>query len=115
MNVKLEAMVKKFENHCITHATGGGASYEDYERERGNLLSQPELLPHLPAWVSKCRSGGHFWALMKETSPTYAGRRKFIWESLHSTYQWIARGDNPLDTPVETMLKVVNSDTIANV
>jgi hypothetical protein len=110
----LSEILRKFEKTCVERATGGNATYEDYERERANVLGQPQLLPHLPSWVSRCRTGGQFWDLMKKTSAHWADRRTFIHDSLNTVHDWIERGGSGVHGSVDAMLKQVSSETIAS-
>jgi len=99
--------LEEFQQKCIELATGKGSEtpYEDYEQSRANLLSQPELLPRLPSWVSSCRYGSQFWSLMKRTSPTYQGRREFIWESLSPVFEYVELGiTEPASISLEALL-----------
>ncbi len=114
MDPKLSAALSKFEQTCIDRGTTGKATYEDYERERSNVMALPELLPHLPAWVSRCRTGGQFWDLMKKTSGTWAERRTFIHDSLNPVHEYIKRGGSAVQESVASMLMVVSSETIAS-
>ena len=64
---------------CIALATGQG-QYEDYKEARSCLLSQTLIRNKIPDWLIRCRYGGQFWELMKETSGTYQGPIQFIWK-----------------------------------
>lgn len=88
----LSRALKAFEDCTIAFATGGPAGYEEWEQARADLLSQPELLPLLPSWISTNRSGSQFWQFVKSTSSTYAGRREFIWSELAPLYDYVATG-----------------------
>jgi hypothetical protein len=87
----LQRSLKSFEDCTIAFATGGSA-YEEWEHARADLLSQPELLPLLPKWISSNRSGSQFWQFMKAQSDTYAGRREFIWTELAPLHEFVERG-----------------------
>lgn len=113
----LKIYLDDFQEKCIDLATGKGSKtpYEDYEYSRANLLSQPELLPRLPDWVSSCRYGGQFWSLIKRTSSTYQGRREFIWESLAPTFEYIERGAiEPSSISLESLLSDCTSTSITD-
>lgn len=112
MDPKLSAALRKFEKTCEDRATTS-TSNENYERDRTEVLALNELRPHLPAWVSRCRTGGQFWELMKKTSGTWADRRTFIHDSLNPVHEWIERSGPVVHDSVISMLTVVSSETIA--
>jgi hypothetical protein len=76
-------------------------------------MSEPTLIARLPDWVTKARFGSQFWSLMKETSSTYEGRRKFIYGSLAPVYDYIERkGTEPSSISFEDAIKNCNSKII---
>ena len=114
---QLKIHLKNFQEKCIDLATykGSETPYEDYEQARADLLSQPELLSRLPSWISQCRYGGQFWSLMKNTSPTYQGRREFIWGSLSSVFDYIERGvTEPPSLSLESLLADCTSTSVTD-
>lgn len=114
---QLRIHLDDFQKKCIDLSTGRGSetSYEDYEHSRANLLSQPELLPRLPHWVSSCRYGGQFWSLMKNTSSNYQGRREFIWESLSPVFDYVEQGfTEPSCMSLEALLSNCTSVSVVD-
>jgi hypothetical protein len=112
-NKKAAQMLTEFQNLCIDFATGTETKYEDYEESRNRVLAEPVLLHRLPDWVSKTRFGSQFWILMKETSSTYAGRRKFIYEFLSPVYDYLENsGIEPSSLSFEEALKNCDSKVI---
>ena len=81
-----------FQERTIDFATGGSASFEEWEGARADLLSMPELLPLIPQWAAAQRFGGQFWQFIKGKSGTYAGRREFIWAELSPLFDFIEKG-----------------------
>ncbi len=106
-------MATQFQDASIALATGGG-SYEEWERARDAVLSQPEFLRVLPEWVSRCRFGGQFWPLMKSQSGTYQGRREFLYESLAPLFE-VAESSTSRPTVeiVERLIRTCNSSTVS--
>ena len=99
---------------CIDLATGGDTSYEDYEYKRAELLSEPLLQPYFPEWLVRCRYGGQFWSLMKETSPTYQGRREFLWSDFEPLLEPIEkRGIEPASLSLKETLKKCSSKNVS--
>jgi len=75
----LAEKLESFQHLLATIATGGSYESGQYERMRGELLGDPAAAQHLPRFVRTCRSRAQFWEFIKHESPTYAGRRQFIW------------------------------------
>jgi hypothetical protein len=110
----LRKALERFEQASINQATWSNPSYEEWEAAREEVLSQPELLPVLPNWVSSCRSGSQFWQFIKAQSPTYDGRRQFIWDGLAPTFKRIEFGaTEPTDQSLEDALSRISSSAIA--
>ena len=99
---------------CLNLATGGNATYEDYENRRAELLSEPLLQPYLPEWIVRCRYGSQFWSLMKEISSTYQGRRKFIWNEFAPLINLVERrGIEPTSLSLDEILQKCSSKKVA--
>jgi hypothetical protein len=110
------ARIEAAQSCCLDLATGGSATYEDYENTRADLLSEPLLQPHLPEWLVSCRYGGQFWSLMKETSSTYQGRREFIWNEFALLIDLMEkRGIEPTSLSLDEVLEKCSSKNVADV
>ncbi len=110
---ELRTTAEAFQNACIALATGGKFDYEMWEKARADLLSQPELLRTLPDWIATCRFGGQFWPFIRDTSPTYAGRRAFLYESLKPVFDAVEHGSTqPTAMSLEGVLKSCTSSTV---
>ena len=111
-NAEYKAL-ESFQGIAINISTGGKSKYEDYEEARGQLLSRPLLLRHLPEWVVSHRWGNQFWSFIKTTSPTYQGRRDFICSSLNPAFEVAERGlKNPVGLSLEDLLASFSSGNI---
>jgi hypothetical protein len=110
------ARIEAAQSCCLDLATGGKTSYEDYEKKRADLLSEPLLQPHLPEWLVSCRYGGQFWSLMKEISSTYQGRREFLWNEFSPLISLIEkRGIEPTSISLDEVLEKCSSKNVAEV
>lgn len=110
---ELRLVAEAFQNACIALATGGPFDYEMWERSRADVLSQPELLRALPEWVSRCRFGGQYWPFIRDTSPTYAGRRTFLYNALKPVFDAAEHGSTqPTAISLEAMLKSCTSSNV---
>jgi hypothetical protein len=108
----LRNVARRFQDVSIALATGTG-SYEEWESARGDLLSQPEFLRVVPEWVSQHRFGGQFWPMMKAVSPTYQGRRDFLYESLAPLFEVAETSlTRPMADVVERLLKSCSSGAV---
>lgn len=109
----LRSAAEAFQSASIDLATGGG-SYEGWEAARALVLSQPEFLRIVPEWASRCRTGGHFWTLVKGIAATYQGRREFLYESLSPLFDAAEQGAAlPIGEAVVRLLKSCDSGTVA--
>jgi hypothetical protein len=64
----------------------------------------------LPAWIPKNRSGGQFWTFIKAKSPTYQGRREFIWGELERVFAFVEQGfTQPTAASLEPLLRARGS------
>jgi len=87
---RIKKVVKDFEDISINLATQfGTVDYEEYESIRSNLINEPILRSVIPDWIMKNRYGSQFWEFIKKISPNYAGRRKYIYESIGEIFNFI--------------------------
>ena len=110
---ELFAVAESFQAASINLATGGNLGYEAWEAARADVLSQPELLHSLPEWVARCRWGGQFWPFIKGVSPSYAGRREYLYESLAPVFDAVEGGSTtPTAISVESILKSCTTSSV---
>ncbi len=69
------------QNLMISHATGGSESNQEYSRLRNSLMSNPSVEALIPRFVRNCRNLDQFWQFIKFQYPSYAERRKLIWDA----------------------------------
>src|SRR5258708_1966490 len=74
--IKLETL----QNMLVEVATGGVGDEVEYKRLRGEILNISEIKDLLPQFLHTNRTTGQFWQFIKFKFPTYAERRKFIWD-----------------------------------
>jgi len=103
---RIKKVVKDFEDISINLATQfGTVDYEEYESIRSNLINEPILRSVIPDWIMKNRYGSQFWEFIKKISPNYAGRRKYIYESIGEIFNFIEWW---LDGPVSISVREVS-------
>ena len=92
MQNNIQTTVESFQNLCVEFATGKDTDFKDYEEERNRILSIPTILHILPDWISKNRYGSQFWSFIKDVSPNYQGRRKFLYDAFSPILDYIEKG-----------------------
>lgn len=98
---------------CIDLATSNDISYEQWEYARNELVADYSIVKQLPEWLIKCRYGGQFWSFIKQKSPTYQGRREFIWGEFSPLLDFVEQnGIEPTTLSIRELLAICNSDSI---
>ncbi len=95
--------IESLQNMLVDIATGGSGNDEDYKSLRNHLLSISELKNLLPQLLQTNRTAGQFWQFIKYKLPSYAERRKYIWDEF-----------TPLLTYVESKKQGVAERTISH-
>lgn len=80
MNDGLLAAVERLQNVLVLEATGQGGDEGEYASLRKTLLQRHELASLIPQFVKRHRDLDQFWHFIKPKFPTYAERRKFLWD-----------------------------------
>ncbi len=82
----------------ISHATGGSESNQDYARLRGSLMGNPSLEALIPRFIRNCRNLDQFWQFIKFELPSYAERRRLIWDAFRPILETLERASiSPAD------------------
>lgn len=71
-------------NLLTSRATGLAADSSEFEILRHELLSNQNVAPLLPQWLTQHRSLDTFWGFIKQKFPTYAERRTYLSEEFTS-------------------------------
>lgn len=86
------------QNMLVSSATGGSEDGSEFLRLRQVVLSQPALDSYIPRFLRTCRSLDQFWQFIKEKFPTYAERRKYLWDEFRPMLEVLERdGPSPAD------------------
>lgn len=67
-------------NLLTARATNMGADSTEFEALRHELLSNPNLAPHLPSWLRQHRNLDSFWGFIQPKFKSYAERRTYLSE-----------------------------------
>jgi hypothetical protein len=108
---ELAEQVETFQNSLLAHATGGSFDNVEYQRMRTALMIA--LGDKLPKFVRVNRDTSQLWAYFKKTSPTYQGRREYIWAEFEPLLAELeGRHRAPADGDVTDALSVLSSDSV---
>jgi hypothetical protein len=86
---EIEIKIETLQNLLTDTATGGSSNDEDYKKIRSQLLNETQLKDLLPDFIKTNRSIGQFWQYIKFKFPTYAERRKFIWDEFTPVLDYV--------------------------
>ena len=95
--------VVTLQDGLIAWATGESFDETTYRRYRGQLVARHDLRHLVPPFVRKCRTLAQFWGWIKEEKPTYADRRRLIWEGFGPLIDHLEHGNR---TPSEEAISV---------
>lgn len=105
--------VETFQNLLVSYATGGQVAEEEFVALRTELLNDSQLKKRLPRFVRTCRDLKQFWALIKSKSPTYQGRREYLWGEFAPLLDELENhSEAPSDALVAEAVRAFNSDGI---
>lgn len=95
--------VESFQNLLVAYATGGSVDAVQFAELRNRLIAA--LGKDLPRFVRTCSDIKQFWAHMKQVSPTYQGRREYLWNEFRPLLQALqAQMQSPGDSAVAKAL-----------
>lgn len=98
----------------INISTNDGPVYDDhYIKLRRYFIENSTTKQLLPQYVLTNRDPNQFWQFIKHKFPTYAERRRFIWDDFSKLLEYL---ENPKDLPltelIEEKLRVFNSEYV---
>jgi hypothetical protein len=104
------------QNELIARATGESCDNNIYQDFRHDFMDDPKTVNLLPDFVRTCRDLNHFWGYIQPRSPTYAGRRKIIWDAFGPLLDYL-EGKNraPADEAISDTLLTFDPDGVHNV
>lgn len=73
----------------IDRSTGVDASDIHYDLMRFELMSNPKHANLMPEWIKRCRTLDQFWQYIKHEFPSYAERRKYLYEELNPILEYL--------------------------
>jgi hypothetical protein len=96
----------------IARATGAGGDDAEYAVLRKEILGDHSIEPVVPRFVKTCRDLSQFWLFIQPKFPTYAERRKFLWDEFRPALDMAEAGTSPLDEAAGPVLRSLNSETV---
>jgi hypothetical protein len=107
--------VETFQNMLISYATGGTADQEEFQRLRDELLHEPLVKDKLPRFIRTHRDFRQFWGFIKQQSPTYQGRREFLWDQFRPLLDSLDNPGSPADQVVSHALSKFDVEDVHRV
>lgn len=99
----------------INRATGNGNNDDerDYPLYRQSVLDDPRVASLVPGWVRRHRNLDQFWGFIQPKFPSYAERRKFIWDEFRTLVDFAeSEGGHPSDIVVSEALDRVDAEHV---
>lgn len=102
-----------FQSLLISQSTGGAANNEEYQKLREFVVNHALLKNVAPKFLRTCRNTDQFWSFIKLEFPTYAQRRRYIWDEFSPLFERLD-GDKatPSDQSVAATLKQFDTETV---
>ncbi|WP_245544995.1 hypothetical protein [Lentibacillus jeotgali] len=93
----------------------GPVDNEHYIELRRHFLKNEKTKQLLPCYVINNRDLSQFWQFIKYKFPTYAERRRFIWDDFNKLLSYLEDHENsPLIESINDNLRVLNSEHVIN-
>lgn len=110
---ELAEMVESLQNLLINVSTGGSSDGREYKWLRREIVNHFLLKDIAPRFLRTCRSSGEFWQYIKEKYPSYAERRKYIWEEFKPLFDRIEGSKaTPSDVSIAEALERFDAETV---
>lgn len=107
--------VDRLQSIYINRATGIGNDDDerDYALYRQSVLDAPLLASLVPAWVRRYGNLDQFWAFIQPKFPSYAERRRFIWDEFRVLSDIVeSGGEHPSDIVVTKALDRIDAEHV---
>lgn len=101
------------QNLLIAHATGSSESNQEYARLRSLLMSNSSVGALTPRFVRNCRNLDQFWQFIKFELPSYAERRRLVWDAFRPVLETLERAStSPADHIFADKLRTVDASHV---
>jgi hypothetical protein len=112
---ELSEQVERLQNLLVAEATGGGStsSPSEYKVLRAEVVAHHLLKDIAPRFLRTCRTTAEFWQFIKQKFPSYAERRRFIWDEFRPLFDRIeGTATTPADKTVSVALEKFDAETV---
>ena len=110
---ELFELVETLQNTLMSFATGGEIDANEYKQIREVLVGNPDIQELLPSFIRVNRDLRQMWPHFKRVSPTYQGRREYLWKEFAPLLDALQPGKGaPGDERVEAVLTVLSSASV---
>lgn len=99
----------------INRATGNDTNVDerDYPLYRQSVLDDARATSLVPGWVRRYRNLDQFWGFIQPKFPSYAERRKFIWDEFSKLVEFAESNDShPSDAIVSEALNRFDAEHV---
>lgn len=107
--------VEGLQSIYINRATGNGNDDDerDFPLYRQSVLNDPRVASLVPAWVRRYRNLDQFWGFIQPKLPSYAERRKFIWDDFRELVDFAESGaKHPSDIVVSEAMDRIDAEHV---
>lgn len=108
-------LLESLQNLMVSIGRGSHADREspEFSRLRAEIIGRAELKPHLPPFVTTCRSGLQFWGYIKGRSAHYRDRDVIIWEGFAPAFTFLeSEPGSPASVEIDQVLRVFDSSHV---
>lgn len=103
-------VLESLQNSMVAIGRGGDRNDPEFPRLRLAALQFPDLRPHLPDFITTCRSGVQFWSYIKEKAARYHERDAHIWAGFAPAFSYLEnRAQSPAADEIAQVLLVFDS------
>ena len=109
----LSEKVELLQNILIAIATGGVDDKSEYPKLRNEIVNHALIKDITPRFLRTCRTNNEFWQFIKFKLPTYAERRKFLWDEFRPLFERIdGLKGTPADQSVSIALEKFDTESV---
>lgn len=106
-------VLESLQNLMVAVGRGGDRTDPEFPRLRAAALDFPFLLPHLPDFLTTCRSGTQFWAFIQGKAGRYHERDSIIWQGFAPAFAYLeAHARSPAAAEIAQVLEVFDAEHV---
>lgn len=109
----IQIKIETLQNILIAIATGSSGEENEYKTLRTELLNIAQLKNVLPDFLQTNRTTAQFWQFIKFKFPSYAERRKYIWDEFAKSLNYVeSKQKGIIDDSISKTIEKFNQDYI---